>query len=98
MTMQAIVHDAYGTDPEAVLRFTRIERPTIGDDDVLVSVVAASIDMGTWHLMTGMPYAMRLAGFGLRAPNARNPGRSLAGTVDQVGPSVTGFQVGDEGV
>ncbi len=61
-----------------------------------MSVAAASIDMGTWHVMTGMPYAMRLAGFGVRAPKSLDPGRNLAGTVEQVGPGVTGFQVGDE--
>jgi NADPH:quinone reductase-like Zn-dependent oxidoreductase len=45
--------------------------------------------------MTGLPYAMRLAGFGVRAPKAPNPGRSLAGTVDSVGGNVTGFSPGD---
>ena len=53
-------------------------------------VAAASVDRGTWHCMTGQPYAMRLAGFGVRAPKASNPGRSLAGTVEAVGADVTG--------
>ena len=38
----------------------------------------ASVDRGTWHLMTGLPYLVRLAGFGLRRLKAANPGRSLA--------------------
>ena len=42
--------------------------PTLGDDEVLVRVAAASVDRGTWHCMTGQPYAMRLAGFGVRPP------------------------------
>jgi NADPH:quinone reductase-like Zn-dependent oxidoreductase len=46
--------------------------------------------------MTGLPYAMRLAGFGVRAPKAPNPGRSLAGTVESVGKDVTAFKAGDE--
>ena len=52
--MSAIVQDAYGTAPEAVLRLAAIARPTIGDDQVLVRVAAASVDRGTWHsrLMT----------------------------------------------
>jgi NADPH:quinone reductase-like Zn-dependent oxidoreductase len=94
-TMSAIVQDAYGTAPESVLRLAEIARPTIGDDEVLVRVAAASVDMGTWHCMTGKPYAMRLAGFGVRSPKAPNPGRALAGTVESVGRNVTGFAPGD---
>ena len=86
----------YGTAPEAVLRLAEIDRPTIGDDEVLVRVAAASVDKGTWHVMTGLPYAMRLAGFGVRQPKAPNPGRSLAGTVESVGKDVTAFKPGDE--
>jgi NADPH:quinone reductase-like Zn-dependent oxidoreductase len=61
-----------------------------------VRVAAASVDKGTWHVMTGRPYAMRLAGFGVRAPKTRNPGRSLAGTVESVGKDVTAFKPADE--
>ncbi len=68
--MRAIVQVRYGDDAERVLRVDEIARPMIGDDEVLVRVVAASIDMGTWHCMTGMPYAMRLTGFGVRSPKS----------------------------
>ncbi len=95
-TMRSIIQDQYGPDPEAVLRLAQIDRPTVGDDEVLVRVAAASVDMGTWHVLTGKPYAMRLAGFGVRSPKAPNPGRSLAGTVEAVGSNVTGFTPGDE--
>ncbi|MEA2704380.1 MAG: hypothetical protein QOD63_2325 [Actinomycetota bacterium] len=95
-TMTAIVQEEYGTAADSVLRLAEIARPTIGDDEVLVRVAAASVDMGTWHCMTGMPYAMRLAGFGVRRPKASNPGRSLAGTVESVGKDVTDFAPGDE--
>jgi NADPH:quinone reductase-like Zn-dependent oxidoreductase len=94
-TMRAIVQDDYGSDAERALRLDDVPRPTIGEDDVLVRVAAASVDMGTWHCMTGMPYAMRLAGFGVRSPKASNPGRAFAGTIDAVGENVTGFRVGD---
>jgi NADPH:quinone reductase-like Zn-dependent oxidoreductase len=94
-TMKAIVQDGYGTD-ETVLRLAKIDRPSIGDDELLVRVAAASVDKGTWHLMTGLPYAMRLAGFGVRRPKAPNPGRSLAGTVESVGKDVTEFKPGDD--
>jgi NADPH:quinone reductase-like Zn-dependent oxidoreductase len=61
-----------------------------------VRVHAAGLDRGTWHLMTGKPYVMRIAGLGYRGPRDRVPGRDLAGTVAAVGPGVTGFAVGDE--
>ncbi|MFE9650441.1 alcohol dehydrogenase catalytic domain-containing protein [Streptomyces sp. NPDC006365] len=53
-------------------------------------------DRGTWHIMAGLPYPVRVAGFGLRRPKCPNPGRSFAGTVEAVGSDVTGFKPGDE--
>jgi NADPH:quinone reductase-like Zn-dependent oxidoreductase len=94
--MQSIVQDVYGSDPRDVLRLEEIEQPTIGDADVLVRVRSASVDRGTWHVMAGLPYPIRVAGFGLRAPKGPNPGRSLAGTVESVGRDVTGFEPGDD--
>jgi NADPH:quinone reductase-like Zn-dependent oxidoreductase len=95
-TMRAIVQDRYGPAPADVLRLAEIDRPTIGNDEVLVRVHAASVDRGTWHIMAGLPYPIRLAGFGLRRPKYANPGRSLAGTVEAVGTDVTAFAAGDE--
>src|SRR3954454_1930920 len=92
-TMRAIVQDGYGgTD---VLRPAQIARPDPAADQVLVRVQAAGLDRGTWHLMTGTPYPIRLA-FGLRRP--RNPvaGRDVAGIVEAVGPAVTTLSIGDE--
>jgi NADPH:quinone reductase-like Zn-dependent oxidoreductase len=94
--MKAIVQHRYGSAPEDVLRLQEMDRPTIGDDEVLVWVRAASVDRGTWHVMAGLPYPIRVAGFGLRRPKYLNPGRSLAGTVETVGTSVTGVKPGDE--
>jgi NADPH:quinone reductase-like Zn-dependent oxidoreductase len=94
--MTAIVQDRYGRDPEGLLRVAQIDRPTITDAEVLVRVHAASVDRGTWHIMAGLPYPIRLAGFGLRRPKYANPGRSFAGTVEAVGTGVTGFALGDE--
>ncbi|MCA1690652.1 MAG: alcohol dehydrogenase catalytic domain-containing protein, partial [Actinobacteria bacterium] len=94
--MKAIVQDEYGSSPEEVLRVADVARPTIADDQILVRVRAASVDRGTWHIMAGLPYPIRVAGFGLRRPKALNPGRSLAGTVESVGDDVTGFKAGDD--
>ena len=95
-TMRAVAQHRYGSDPASVLEVVETVRPVIGADEVLVRVAAASVDMGTWHCMTGLPYAMRFAGFGVRAPKASNPGRALAGTVTEVGQDVTRFRPGDE--
>ncbi|MCW3036737.1 MAG: Alcohol dehydrogenase zinc-binding domain protein [Actinobacteria bacterium] len=95
-TMKAIVQDEYGSAPEGVLRLAEVARPTIGDDEILVHVRAASVDRGTWHLMAGLPYPMRVMGFGFRRPKAANPGRSVAGTVESVGKNVNEFKPGDE--
>ena len=94
--MKAIVQDEYGPAPEDVLRLVEVAGPRIGDDEILVRVRAASVDRGTWHIMAGLPYPIRAAGFGLRRPKALNPGRSLAGVIESVGKDVTGLQPGDE--
>jgi NADPH:quinone reductase-like Zn-dependent oxidoreductase len=96
MTMRAVIQTSYGTAPQDVLRYGETTRPTIGDDQVLIRVAAASVDQGTWHVMAGRPFAMRAAGFGIRAPKALNPGRNLAGTVEAVGANVTDLRLGDE--
>jgi len=95
-TMRAIVQHRYGTAPGDVLELAEVARPSIGDGEVLVRVRAASVDRGTWHLMTGRPNLMRIMGFGLRRPKQPNPGRSVAGTVEAVGGNVTAFEAGDE--
>jgi hypothetical protein len=95
-TMKAIVQDEYGPAPEDVLRLAEVARPTIEDDEVLIRVRAASVDRGTWHVMAGLPYPIRVAGYGLRRPKASNPGRSVAGTVESVGKDVTEFKPGDD--
>ncbi len=59
-------------------------------------VVAAGMDRGAWHFMTGEPYLMRLLGFGLRAPSVAVPGTNFAGVVETVGPGVSAFEPGDE--
>jgi NADPH:quinone reductase-like Zn-dependent oxidoreductase len=92
--MRAIVQDAYGSTE--VLRLTEIPRPEVADNEVLVKVVAAGMDRGTAHVMTGKPYLMRVLGFGFRRPTNRVPGLDVAGIVASVGSAVTRFKAGDE--
>jgi NADPH:quinone reductase-like Zn-dependent oxidoreductase len=68
----------------------------VGDGDVLVRVHAAGVDQGVWHMMAGLPYLIRIAGFGLRAPKNPVRGYDVAGHVEAVGEKVTRFQPGDE--
>ncbi|MFE1827129.1 NAD(P)-dependent alcohol dehydrogenase [Streptomyces yangpuensis] len=91
--MKAIVQDGYG--PPEVLRLDEVDRPVPGRGEVLVRVHAAAVDQGVWHLMAGLPHALRLV-FGLRAPRVRIPGMDLAGRVEAVGPDVTRVRPGDE--
>jgi NADPH:quinone reductase-like Zn-dependent oxidoreductase len=92
--MKAIVRYRYGS-PD-VLELREIEKPEIAEDEVLVHVHAAGVDRGVWHVMTGLAYPIRLAGFGLRAPKNPVIGMDLAGVVETVGKGVSRFQPGDE--
>src|SRR3954468_14804383 len=91
-TMPAVVQRAYG-DAD-VLHVEEIDRPAIAGREVLVEVRAAGLDRGTWHMMAGKPYLIRLTG--LRAPRNLVAGFDVAGVVVAVGADVTRFQAGDE--
>jgi len=92
--MRAVVQDAYGSAD--TLDVAEIGRPPVGDDDVLLRVHAVGLHIGDWHMMTGQPYLMRVAGFGVRAPKTRVRGTDMAGTVVAVGANVTGYRSGDD--
>jgi NADPH:quinone reductase-like Zn-dependent oxidoreductase len=90
--MKAIIQNSYG-GPE-ILELQEVEQPSIGPDEVLVRVRAASIHVGDWILMTGTPYVMRMA-TGLRKPRNQVPGTDIAGTVEAIGTNVTRLRPGD---
>jgi NADPH:quinone reductase-like Zn-dependent oxidoreductase len=92
-TMQAIVRERYGS-PE-VLRLEDVELPSIGDEEVLVRVRAAGLDRGVWHIMAGLPYLIRGAGYGLRKPKTAGLGSELAGVVEAAGVNVTELRPGE---
>ena len=92
--MKAVVQDVYGSSD--ALRFEDTEMPVIGDGEVLVQVRAAGLDPGVWHLMTGLPYLVRVMGMGVRRPKVPVRGRDLSGVVEAVGSRVTRFIPGDE--
>jgi NADPH:quinone reductase-like Zn-dependent oxidoreductase len=92
--MKAIVQDGYGSAD--ILQLREIDQPSPGDGEVLVQVRAAGADPGVWHLMTGVPYLMRVIGFGFRRPKVPVRGLALAGVVAAAGPGATRFQPGEE--
>ncbi len=91
--MQAIVQDRYG--PIEVLESRDIDKPVLGDSDVLVRVHAAGLHIGDVFGVRGSPLPMRLM-TGLRRPKYGVPGFDVAGKVESVGANVTMFRPGDE--
>ncbi len=92
--MKAIVQDSYGP-PERVLRLADVDRPPVGDDDVLIRLRATSVNTPDWITVTGVPYILRLRS-GLRRPRTPVRGSDVAGLVEAVGTNVTDLRPGDE--
>jgi len=91
--MKAVVYCDYG--PPDVLKLEDVEKPTPGDDQLLVRVRAAAVNPVDWHYMRGTPYIMRLD-TGLRKPKVTRLGVDYAGTVEVVGRNINQFKPGDE--
>ena len=91
--MKAIVQMRYGS-PD-VLQLKDIDKPAADDDEVLIRVHAAAVNIGDWHLLTGVPYVMRLVS-GLRKPRRDIPGLDIAGEVEVIGKNVKRFRPGDQ--
>jgi NADPH:quinone reductase-like Zn-dependent oxidoreductase len=92
--MRAVVQRRYG--PAETLEVEQIPVPEVGPNEVLINVVAAGLDRGVCHLMTGTPYLIRLAGFGVLKPKNPVLGMDVSGRVVAVGSSVHRFVPGDE--
>lgn len=90
--MRAVVYDRYG--PPDVLRIEDVPQPAPGAGQVLVEVVATSVNLSDWETLLGTPLYSRIGG--LRSPARRILGSDIAGRVAAVGPAVTRFQPGDE--
>src|SRR5690349_17456752 len=93
--MRAIVYHTYGS-PD-VLKLEEVQKPVPQDDEVLVKVLAASVNAGDWaHLLRAKPFLMRFMGYGLLKPKHTILGSDIAGRVEAVGRNVMQFQPGDE--
>jgi NADPH:quinone reductase-like Zn-dependent oxidoreductase len=91
-SMKAILRDKYGSPDVLVLK--DIDKPELGDDEVLLRVHAASVNPADWHILRGAPYIARMQ-FGLRKPKDRVLGCDVAGRVEAVGNNVTMLQPAD---
>jgi NADPH:quinone reductase-like Zn-dependent oxidoreductase len=91
--MKAIVQDHYGSAD--VMELRDIEKPAIGENEVLIRVRAAGVNPADWAIMNGLPYIARPV-YGLRKPKNAVRGSDVAGIVEAVGTNVTRFRVGDE--
>lgn len=92
--MRAVVQDRYGS--AGALATSAIDVPDVAPNEVLIAVAAAGVDRGVWHLVTGRPFLVRLAGYGVTKPKNPVPGLDVSGRVVAVGEDVRRFQVGDE--
>jgi NADPH:quinone reductase-like Zn-dependent oxidoreductase len=91
--MKAIVFTKYGS-PD-VLELKEVEKPTPGDDEVLIRVHAVSLNDWDWGALHGTPFVNRLM-FGLLSPKKQILGSDIAGRIESVGKNVLKFQPGDE--
>ena len=92
--MKAMTRSVYGS--AQVLEFADVDRPAAAHNEVLIRVHAAGAGPEVWHLMTGLPYLVRIMGFGLRTPKNPILGSDFAGVVEAVGKDVRQVRVGDE--
>jgi NADPH:quinone reductase-like Zn-dependent oxidoreductase len=90
--MKAVVMDSYGT-PD-VLELRDVAKPTPKADQVLVRVLAASVNDWDWGLLRGAPVNRMFSG--LFRPRVHILGGDIAGRVEAVGGDVKAFQPGDE--
>lgn len=90
--MKAFIYERYG--PPETLRMAEVDTPTPSADEVLVKVLAVSVNAADWHVLRGKPLFSR-ATLGLLRPKHQILGVDIAGRVETVGSEVTRFQAGD---
>lgn len=91
--MRAAVYERYGP-PGEVLEIREFAMPTVDEHDVLIRVVAASLNRSDWEIVVGSPFYARIGG--LRSPKTPTPGTDVAGVIEAVGSAVKRFRPGDE--
>jgi NADPH:quinone reductase-like Zn-dependent oxidoreductase len=93
--MKAVVQDRYGP-PDEALRVAEVERPVPKEDEVLVRVHASTVTRGDAMGVRHVEYKLIRVFTGIRRPRRTSTGTEFAGRVEDVGPAVTEFRVGDD--
>jgi NADPH:quinone reductase-like Zn-dependent oxidoreductase len=92
--MKAVVYTKYGS-PD-VLQLKDVEKPAPKENEVLIKILAASVNAYDWHFLTADIFLLRLMGGGLLKPKYTRLGTDIAGRVETVGKNVKQFQPGDD--
>jgi len=92
--MKAILYTKYGS-PD-VLQLKEVEKPTPGEEEVLIKIHAASVNAYDWHFLTADIFLIRFMGAGVFKPKDTRLGADMAGRIEAVGSKVKQFQIGDE--
>ncbi len=90
--MKAAVRTKYG--PPEVVRLEEVDKPTPGDDELLIKVRATTVNRTDCGYRGGKPFPIRFFS-GLRRPKVAILGTEFAGEVEAVGVDVTSYSVGD---
>jgi NADPH:quinone reductase-like Zn-dependent oxidoreductase len=90
--MLAAVNTRYG--PPDVVRVAEVDRPAVGDRDVLIHVRAATVNRTDCGFRAAEPFFMRLL-TGLARPRVTIQGGEFAGVIAATGAGVTAYRVGD---
>jgi NADPH:quinone reductase-like Zn-dependent oxidoreductase len=90
--MKAVVNTRYG--PPEVLELKEVPKPAPRDDELLVKVVAVSVNRSDWEDLIGRPLYSRI--WGLLKPRVPILGSDIAGRVELAGRNQSEFHPGDE--
>jgi len=90
--MKAVIYRKYG-GPEK-LALEEIPKPAPKENEVLVKILAVSVNSWDWDLLRGKPMLIRM--WGLFKPKYRILGSDIAGVVENVGRNIKNFKPGDE--
>ncbi|MFX1560417.1 MAG: NAD(P)-dependent alcohol dehydrogenase [Promethearchaeota archaeon] len=92
--MKAMVYERYG--PPEVMQLRDVEKPTPGENEVLIKIHATSVTAADWRIRKADPFLARMMNGFLKPKRVNILGIELAGTVEEVGDKVTQYKPGDE--